>query len=335
MTIKDIARLSGYGIGTVSRVINNHPDVSEKAREAVLKVIEETGFQPNSNARLLKMQSTSSILIVVKGTHNLLFADILENLQRLLSDNGEETQISYLDEDDNEVHHAVILGRERNPKAIIFLGGNLEYFEAEFHEISAPCFLITNTAQKLNYRNLCSLTTDDFEGGKTAIEYLIKHGHQNIGVIGGTLSSAQIGHNRVSGSRKAMEENALSFNVETNYVPCRYSLEAGYAATKELLKKNPSLTAIFALSDVIALGAMRAICDLGKRVPEDISVVGYDDIPLANFSLPRLTTIHQDTQTMAKRCVELLLTSIHYPQPAVHRVVPFVLEERESVSTLK
>lgn len=331
MTIKDIARLSGYGIGTVSRVMNNHPDVSEKARESVLKVIEETGYQPNSNARLLKMQATSSILIVVKGTHNLLFADILEQMQTLLSANGEELSISYLDEDANEVQHAITISRERNPKAIIFLGGNLEFFASSFREITAPCFLITNTAKELGFNNLSSLSTDDYSGGKMVVNYLIEQGHTNIGILGGTLSSTQISFSRVEGARQAFLDHNLSFDLESQYVSCRYSLEDGYESAKELLTKNPSISAIFAISDVIALGAMRAISDLGKRVPEDVSLVGFDGISLANYSLPRLTTIGQDTQTMARRCVDLVLTNIHYPQPAVHKIIPFTLLERESV----
>ncbi|MGN0313120.1 MAG: LacI family DNA-binding transcriptional regulator [Lachnospiraceae bacterium] len=335
MTIKDIARLSGYGIGTVSRVLNNHPDVSDEARAAVNKVIEETGYQPNSNARLLKMQATSSILIIVKGTHNLLFADVLEQMQTLLSDYGEDLSISYLDEDANEIQHAITLCRERNPKAIVFLGGNLEFFKTDFKKISAPCFLLTNTAEQLGYSNLSSISTDDFAAGKMVIEYLIGQGHRNIGMIGGNLSSTQISFNRVEGGREAFRDHNIPFHVESNYVPCRYSLEDGYEAAKQLLTKNPSITALFAISDVIALGAMRAISDLGKRIPEDVSLVGYDGISLASYSLPRLTTIRQDTGTMAKRCVDLILTGIHYPQPAVHITVPFSLVERESVISRK
>ena len=124
MTIKDIARLSGYGIGTVSRVLNNHPDVSEKARKKILSVIEENNFQPNSNARHLKMQSSSSVILIVKGTSNLLFADIVEQMQSLFLKNGENVSTYYIDEDANEVNYAIQLCRDRNPKGIVFLGGN-------------------------------------------------------------------------------------------------------------------------------------------------------------------------------------------------------------------
>ena len=113
MTIKDIARLSGYSLGTVSRVLNNHPDVSEKARERVLAVVAEHNFQPNANAKHLKQLASSAIAILVKGSQNLLFADILERIQDLLRDSGEEDFVCYLDEDANEVSYAIQLCRER------------------------------------------------------------------------------------------------------------------------------------------------------------------------------------------------------------------------------
>ena len=123
MTIKDIARLSGYGVATVSRVLNDHPDVSEEARRRVLAVVEEQGFQPNNNAKHLKQQASTSIAIIVKGTMNLLFADLVEKLQALLREAGRDAAVYYLDEDANEVAYALQLCRERKPLGIIFLGG--------------------------------------------------------------------------------------------------------------------------------------------------------------------------------------------------------------------
>ena len=121
-------------------------------------VIEESNFQPNSNARQLKRQAASSLSIIVKGNQNMLFADILEKMQMLLSKNGEIAEVSYIDEDANEVECALMLCRERNPKGIIFLGGNLDYFD-EFEGIDVPCILVTNSAGSLNISNLCLLYT--------------------------------------------------------------------------------------------------------------------------------------------------------------------------------
>lgn len=330
MTIKDIARLSGYGIGTVSRVLNNHSDVSDKAREKIMKVIEESNFQPNTNARHLKRQSASSLAIIVKGNQNMLFADILEKMQMLLSKNGENAEVSYIDEDANEVECALALCRDRNPKGIIFLGGNLDYFDA-FDGIEVPCVLLTNSAGSLNISNLSSFYTDDEEASYKLGSYLIKNGHKKIGVIGGTLSATQISSSRYAGCLRSFEENDIDFDEEKGYIPCRFSMEDGYQAAKKLLEQVSDVTAIIALSDTIAVGVMRAICDAGKKVPDDISVVGFDGISLSNYCIPRLTTIRQDTDRMATEGVELMLRQIHYPGDGKDYSIPFQLLERESV----
>ena len=121
MTIKDIARLSGCGVATVSRVLNDHPDVSEGTRRKVLAVVEAQGFQPNNNAKHLKQQAGTGITILVKGTQNMLFADLVERVQALLRDSGRDAVVYYLDEDADEVAYALQLCRERKPLGIFFL----------------------------------------------------------------------------------------------------------------------------------------------------------------------------------------------------------------------
>lgn len=331
MTIKDIARLSGVGVTTVSRVLNDHPDVSEKTRRRVLAVVAEQGFQPNTNARHLKQQTSASIAIIVKGTMNMLFADLVERCQQLLQDAGRDAAVYYLDEDANEVAYALQLCRERKPLGILFLGGDLEFFQAEFGHITVPCVLLTNSAQELSFPNLSSLTTDDEEAAYRVVRYLADQGHRDIGLLGGNWSCTQISYRRVLGCQRAFDELSLPFDAR-RCEPCRYSFSDAYDTTKRLLGRCPELTALFCVSDVMALGAIRAIHDLGRRVPEDISVVGYDGIPLSRFSLPRLTTVRQDTQQLARQGVDLLLRNLQRPRPPVHEVAPFQLIAGESVS---
>ena len=334
MTIKDIARLSGYSLGTVSRVLNNHPDVSEKARERVMAVVQEQGFAPNANAKHLKMQTQSAIAVLVKGSQNLLFAGILERIQSLLQDSGEEVYVAYLDEDADEVHYAAELVQLRRPKGFIFLGGDLECFRREFHQITAPCVLLTNDARALGYENLSSFSTDDTAAAGTVVEYLYRHGHRKIGVLGGNLSSEQISFKRLEGVRRTAERLGLAYDPRRHHAPCRFSMADGYAAARKLLEREQDLTALFALGDVIALGAMRAICDLGLRVPDDISLVGYDGIDATDFSIPRLTTIRQDAAQLAMRGVQTLLQAIHYKNPPVYETIDFALLEHESVCSV-
>ena len=334
MTIKDIARLSGYGVATVSRVLNDHPDVSDETRRRVLAVVEEQGFQPNNNAKHLKQQSSTSIAIIVKGTMNLLFADLVERLQALLRDAEEDAAVYYLDEDANEVAYALQLCRERRPMGIFFLGGDLELFQAGFSPITIPCVLLTNSARDLGFENLSSFTTDDGAAAEQVIELLAGHGHRHIGLLGGNWSCSQISFRRLTGCRNACARLNIPFDVDRQCEPCRYSMPEAYAATRVLLERCPELTAIFAVSDVMALGAIRALRDMGKRVPEDISVVGYDGLVSGQYSLPRLTTVRQDTQQLAERGVDALLRGIARNSPPVHELVPFQLIEGESVAQL-
>ena len=334
MTIKDIARLSGYGVATVSRVLNDHPDVSAETRRKVLAVVEEQGFQPNNNAKHLKQQASTSIAIIVKGTMNLLFADLVEKLQALLRDAERDANLYYLDEDANEVAYALQLCRERKPLGILFLGGDLEFFRAEFGQIAVPCVLLTNCAKDLGFPNLSSLTTDDEEAACQVIRCLAAQGHRRIGLLGGNWSCSQISHRRLTGCREACVRLGIPFDVDRQCEPCRYSMPEAYAATRVLLERCPDLTAIFAVSDVMALGAIRALSDMGRRVPEDISVVGYDGLISGQYSLPRLTTVRQDTQQLAERGVDALLRGITRNSPPVHELVPFQIIEGESVAQI-
>ena len=334
MTIKDIAKLSGCGVATVSRVLNDHPDVSDETRRKVLAVVEEQGFQPNNNAKHLKQQSSTSIAIIVKGIMNMLFADLVEKVQALLRDAGQDAAVYYLDEDANEVAYACQLCRERRPMGILFLGGDLELFEAGFASVAVPCVLLTNTAQELGFSNLSSFTTDDHLAAQQVVELLAAKGHTHIGLLGGNWSCSQISYSRLSGCRDACQRLGLPFDVDRQCEPCRYSMPEAYAATKVLLERCPDLTAIFAVSDVMAMGAIRALSDLGRQVPGDISVVGYDGITAGQYFLPRLTTVRQDIQQLAERGVDVLLRGILRKSPSVHGLVPFHIVEGESVAQL-
>ncbi len=285
----------------------------------------------NTNARHLKQQTSASIAIIVKGTMNMLFAELMERCQQLLQDAGQNAAVYYLDEDANEVVYAVQLCRERKPLGILFLGGDLEFFQAEFGHITVPCVLLTNSARELDFPNLSSLTTDDEEAAYRVVRYLADQGHRDIGLLGGNWSCTQISYRRVLGCQRAFDELSLPFDAR-RCEPCRYSFSDAYDTTKRLLGRCPELTALFCVSDVMALGAIRAIHDLGRRVPRDISVVGYDGIPLSRFSVPRLTTVRQDTQQLARQGVDLLLRNLQRPRPPVHGVVPFELIAGESVS---
>jgi LacI family transcriptional regulator len=335
MTIKDIARESGYAVGTVSRVLNEHPDVSPAAREKILAVVEAHGFTPNSNAKHLKQQGNHGVAVVVKGTRNMLFAGILELLQDEIRRRGYPVFVTYLDEADDEVLQAQRLCLERKPLGIVFLGSNLRYFETEFSALRLPCVLVTNSAADLHFGNLASVTTDDVAAAAFCIRYLAQKGHRSIGVLGGVPCGSDASLARLAGCRQGFAECGLPFDPQRQYRSARFSMASGYTAMEQLLSAMPEMTAVFAFSDVMAIGALRALADQGRHVPGDISLIGYDGVELGHYSLPRLTTIKQDDEALAHRGAELLFSQIERGIPAAHETVAFRLLDGESVRDLR
>lgn len=341
MTIKDIARESGYAVGTVSRVLNHHPDVSEEARRQIMAVVERYHFRPNGNAHHLKKQVSDSIAVVVKGAGNLLFAGMVETIQSRVKAEGYSVIVSYLDEDDNEVEAAVQLLAERKPRGVLFLGGNRENFRTGFGEIQCPCVLVSTSADALEFPNLSSVSTNDTEAADNAIEYLVQNGHRQIGVIGGQscvpdppqgCNTSQL---RLMGCMRACARHGIPFDPVRQTVQSRYSMRGGYEGAKALLDRCPEVTGIFAMCDVMAIGAMRAIQERGLKVPKDISVIGFDGIELGTYYTPQLTTVRQDRDRLAGRSVEILLGRMEKRVPAVYEVVPFQLVVGESVGNAR
>ena len=334
MTIKDLAAKSGYAVATISRVLNNHPNVSEKARRAIMAEVEKSGFQLNVNAKQLKQQHATTILVVVKGTANELFGELLESIQSQIAKTRYPMAVDYLDEDRNEVLRAVQLCREKKPLGILFLGGNTHNFEADFDKIDVPCVVVTNDMSSMEYPNLSSVSVDGKQACRKAVNSLIDQGHRRIVVVGGERVLSDTGRQRFEGCLQAMQERNVEFDEEQDYRGVRFSYQDGYDATRSLMEAGREFTALFAAADVMAIGAIRALRDAGKRVPEDVSVVGFDGLPLGTFLVPQLTTIVQPVQQMVQRSVEMLITSIEQGGEPRHETVPFSLCSRESTRAI-
>ena len=330
MTIKDISALTGYSVGTVSRVLNDQPNVSEKARRAILDVVNAAGFQLNENAKQLKQQRATSILVIAKGTSNELFGRLIERLQARLADQPYPLIVDYLDEDENEVLRALRLCREKKPVGVVFLGGNLEHFRRDFSGIGLPCVLITGDASQLALEHLSSITTDDRKAGYMAIRHLADLGHRKIAVIGGSREVSDIARLRNEGCLDACREFGIAYDPEQDYCTGRFSYADGYQAVKTLLERGRSFSAIFAMADVMAIGAVRALLDNGLRVPEDVSVIGMDGLAIGDFTVPTLTTVRQSVEDLADRSVQILLQQIRGNTQPCHETIPPVVEQKES-----
>ena len=330
MTIKDLAAKTGYAVGTVSRVLNDHPNVSEKARAAILAAVAESGFELNVNARQLKQSQGNTILVIVKGAANILFAQMIELLQTTLSSTRYSLYVEYMHGADNEVRRARNLIRENKARGVIFLGGNRENFRADFQSLGVPGVLVTNSAEELNIPNLSSICIDDRKGAAQAVETLIALGHKHIAVIGGHRRYSDICTARWQGVLDSLTAHGLTIDPELDYATVDFSPEGGCIGAADLLRRGRKFTAIFAMSDLMAIGAFRALKDRGLEIPRDVTVIGFDGLPVGEYLVPRLSTVEQPGPGMARRGLELLLDAIENGAPARHETVPFTLLYRES-----
>ena len=338
ITIKDIAQISGYSISTVSRVINNRSDVSNEAREKIESIIREQNYQPNENARMLKQTMSSDISVLVRGSKNFFLQSLLEEIQISMDKHGESINVHFIEEADDEVETAVQIGQSLKPKGFIFLGGSSGHFRDEFSRISLPSVLVTVDASGFGYDNLSSFTTDDEAAARFAADRLLSQGHRRIGILGGRPGAPAGEHEvdcgalRIRGAVGELEKHGIAFDFKKYYEPCAFSAEDGYRAAKELLRRAPDLTAIFAVNDAAAIGAMRALLDMGLDIPGDISVIGFNGVSYVSFLNPRLSTIRQDVAKLAKKSVDDLLLRISYGSPAVHEKIPYEYFDGESVA---
>ena len=329
MTIKDLAEKSGYSVATVSRVLNNQPNVSDKARREINRLVEECGFQINTNAQQLK-QHANSILVVVKGTSNEMFAEMIETIQAQIGQSQYPMYVDYMDEDSNEVLRAIQLCREKKPLGILFLGGNSQNFLRDFGKIGIPCVLVSNDASGLPFDNLSSVFTDDRQAARCAMDSLIAMGHRKFVIVGGDREVSDTSRLRYEGCLQSFRNHGIEYDEELDYQGVRFSYHDGYQATQQLLANDRKFTALFAIADVMAIGAIRALHNNGLRVPRDVSVMGFDGLPLGSFLVPQLSTVHQSAKLMAQRSVEILIDSIENGGKACHEAVPFALQQRES-----
>lgn len=335
MTIKDLAAQTGYSVGTISRVLNNQPNVSEKARTAILAAAAESGFQLNTNAKQLKQQHSNSILVVVKGTSNEFFSSLVEAIQARMAQTPHPLIVDYIDEDSNEVLRALQLCREKKPLGMLFLGANRQNLQADFSKIDLPCVVVTNDASDLDFQNLSSVTSDDRQATRMAIDALAAMGHRKFAVIGGEYTVSGTAGQRYRGCLEAFQANGIPFDESLDYEAVRFSYADGYRAAERLLARGRGFTALFAMADVMAIGAIRALADHGLRVPEDVSVMGFDGLTIGNYTIPKLSTVRQDVTGMAEESIRILLENISELREPRYETVPVTMELKESAQCIK
>ncbi len=336
MNIRDIAKLAGVGVSTVSRVINDHPDVKDETREKILKIIKESNYIPNNSARILKKNNTNNIGVLVKGVFNPFFAEMINIIGNRINEAGYTMilqQNDYATEDD--VDNLIAFVKEKRLQGIICLGGNfLNINDESFQFLDIPVVLTSvNTLSKESKSKFSSIGIDNVLSAKASTKYLIDKGHRNIGILLGEKNDVGISGLRLEGYRKALEENNIPYSEENVFIG-DYDYSGAYRVTKEIINNRKDITAIFSISDIMAVGAAKSVIDQGLKVGEDISIMGFDGMDISKYYNPGITTVKQPKKNMANNSIDLLLALLAKKEEHKHIIFETKIIERESCKEL-
>lgn len=335
ITIKDIAKQCGVGVSTVSRAINNHPDINPETKKMILGVIDQTGFIPNNSARNLKRTDAKCIAVLVKGITNPLFSSMIKIIEEETQRSRYALVLRHVEEQEDEIDVALELEKEKRLRGIVFLGGLFEHTEEKLEKLKVPFIFSTigvNTIDRAGKADFSNIAVDDRRESEKMTEYLLGLGHRKIALI--TEQTGPIGSLRTQGYREAYAKRKLAVPENLIYYVQEdidhYSMENGYLTAKRLLQSGEAFTAIYAVSDSLAIGVCRAVLETGKRIPEDISVAGYDGIEMGEYYNPKITTVKQPVEEMAKKTIRLLLDVIGERKEHQQIVFPAKLVVRDS-----
>lgn len=331
INIKDIAKLSGVGVSTVSRVINQHPDVKDETRKHVLEIIEAHNYIPNNSARNLKRLESNHVGILIKGMYNPFFAQMIEIIEKIMTKNGYTAVIHYNIDSVRDIDSAHEFIMEKKLKGIICLGGDFDRLkEEDLLRLGVPViFTSTDIPESIDPLLYSSVGIDNESASFEAVDYICQLGHRAIGIISSGEGDKSIGLKRTRGYLRALEKNEIQKN-ELFFEVGDYSFKKGYEAMQRLLEKAPEITAVFSISDIMAIGAAKAIHERGLKIPEDISIVGFDDIDYAAYYNPALTTVHQPVDEIAGKTAETMVSLLDGDGEHGHIVFTTKLVERFS-----
>lgn len=329
-TLEEIGKLAGVSRSTVSRVINDHPNVSDKVRKRVNQVIAETNFSPHIAARTLATQKSCIIGLVIPRSLQEFFGDpyfarMTQGIAKAA--NSYDYTFSVFLLENLEIENRLI---PRITRPGFIDGLIIQSTSADDQVISRVIngsipYVIAG--RPLHYENITFIDVNNVEGGRIAVEYLIRLNRTRIAIITGPLDTSP-GLDRKVGYEKALEQNGISVDDDL-VIEGDFTEDGGYLAAQKLLSFEPD--AIFSASDTMAIGALRAIKEKGLRVPEDIALVGFDDLSPALYADPPLTTIRQPVMRFGYAAVEMLMQCINGdPTPPSSRILDVELIIRDS-----
>jgi len=328
-TLEDIAKIAGVSRATVSRVVNEHPNVSERMRLRVQEVIQQTGYQPNLMARSLVSQRTKLIgLVIPRGVHGFFtdpyFPRLVEGISQACNQFGYTLTLSLFFSEQDERELLPRVTQKGLLDGIIVQATGLGNMSAEISHWGVPFIF---AGRPMGISDVSYVDVDNAAGAYSAIAHLAHLGYNRIATVTGALNTT-VGVDRLEGYHQAINDRGLETN-EDLIAEGDFTEFGAYFATKKLLKYSPE--AIFAASDTMAIGVIKAIKDEGFLIPDDIAVVGFDDLLPSRYIGPQLTTVRQPVRRFGMKAVEMLIDIIENgPEPPRRVIFDTELVIRES-----
>lgn len=328
-TIDEVAKLASVSKATVSRVLNNSNQVLDKTRAEVLQAMEKLNYQPNMTARYLRRQETKLIGIVLPDISNPFYSKVLKGIEEVAC--SLEYDVVLLNTNYSEEREKKCLQTlsERRAGGFCFMCHRLNDEKVKHLEkFGLPYVMISRTIS--HYPHIPFVNVDNVRGGYDATRHLIDLGHRQIGIIAGPSDDECSSLDRVAGYKLALLEAGIPFRPE--YVgEGDFTYGLGEKLAKELMTLPEPPTAIFAVSDEMAIGAIKGLRSIGLSIPEDVSIIGFDNLEMSYYSNPPLSTIAQPMTEMGRKAAEILTALIeHRPLEKVQVVLPHTLMSRES-----
>ncbi len=325
-TIADVAREAGVSASTVSRVFNRPELVKEETREAVLKIAAELEFVPNRLARGLITGQTGLIALIVQDISNPYFGIVANGCEEELRKEGIAVALFSTSESLRAEEHYRRMLAERSVDGFIFISSPADAKSLGEHPTPIPTVYVHRTPDG---DHIDAVYTDDQQGSRLACEYLVGLGHRRIATVTGQLETIT-GATRLRAFREALASYGI--DLPDQYVlPGDFKMEGGRQAAKQLVRADPRPTAVFIVSDLMAYAFVHSLAEEGVRVPADVSVVGFDDLPMSSLFYPSLTTIRSPKRGIGEAAARLLLERLEDPEAPPRTVVlPVELVERES-----
>ncbi|MBZ4666216.1 LacI family DNA-binding transcriptional regulator [Mahella sp.] len=310
VTIKDIAKAANVSYATVSRALSDHPDISEETKKKIKKLAKDMGYTPNIVARSLITKATKTIGLIIPDITNPFFPEVAQGVEGYAYDNGYTVLLCTTNWQIEREERYLKALRSKMVDGIIIAPAidDISHIICHFNGGDTPVVFVTYSPDNPD----CSfVATDDYKCGFMATEYLLKLGHRNIAYIGG-LENSSSDRRRFEGHREALK----SYGLPLRYSPMhgQFKQMSGYELTKELLIYNDIPTAILAGNDVLALGVIQAVEEFGLKVPDNVSVMGIDDISFASFDKISLTTVAQPKGEIGRLAAEIIIQKINNPQ---------------------